>query len=167
VVVDAIIAKRNLGTQLDDAPFVIGLGPGFTAGLDVHVVIGTNRGHNLGRIYSCGSEEFNTGVPGNIAGYTFERVVRTTRGGVFATALDIGAFVRRGDSVGTIDGTPLLAGVDGVVRGLLRSGMEVEAGFKIADIDPRREAVYCHTISDKARAIAGSVLEAVLRHYQR
>lgn len=162
VLVDAILAKQNLGTRRDEAPFVIALGPGFTAGVDAHVVIGTNRGHNLGRVYTTGADEPHTGVPGKIGGYTVERVIRAPCDGVFSTALDIGTCVREGEAIGAVGGQPLRAGIAGIMRGLLRSGATVRSGAKIGDIDPRGMPVYCETISDKARAIAGSVLEASL-----
>ncbi len=167
IVIDAIVAKRNLGTARRDAPLVIGLGPGFEAGGDVDLVIETNRGHNLGRIIETGRAEANTGIPGGIAGYTAERVVRAPAAGVFVSELDIGAPVGKGDVIGRLDGRAVEAGVAGVLRGLIRSGSQVPAGLKLGDIDPRGEAAYCSTISDKARAIAGSVLEAVMRHCNR
>lgn len=165
VVVDAILAKRNLGTTLQEAPLVIGLGPGFVAGSDVHMVIETNRGHNLGRIITSGSAEPNTGVPGTIAGYAAERVLRAPCDGVFRGLRTIGDRIRKGEVVGEVEGKPIQAEIDGVLRGLIRSGTYVRQGLKLGDIDPRGEVDYCATISDKARAIAGSVLEAILRVY--
>jgi len=167
IVIDAILAKRNLGTRLDDAALVIALGPGFTAGHDAHLVIETHRGHHLGRILDSGCAVANTGEPGPIAGYTHQRVLRAPVTGLFTTPLDIGDAVREGDEVGRVDAQPLLAGVDGVLRGLLRTRTQVRAGLKLGDIDPRGEAGYCHTISDKARALSGSVLECVMRHCNR
>lgn len=167
VVVDAILAKRNLGTRRTEAPLVIGLGPGFTAGEDVHVVIETNRGHHLGRVITAGAAEPNTGVPGEIAGESAARVLRAPVAGVFRSDSRIGAMVARGQTVGFVDASPVVAGVTGVLRGLIRPGTTVAAGLKIGDIDPRGEAAYCTTISDKARAIAGAVLEAVLRVFNR
>ncbi|TAN52124.1 MAG: EF2563 family selenium-dependent molybdenum hydroxylase system protein [Rhodospirillales bacterium] len=167
VIIDAILAKRNLGTNLADAPMVIALGPGFEAGKDAHLVIETNRGHDLGRIIERGSAAPNTGIPGDIAGYTSERVLRAPADGRFETRLDIGDLVNKGEVVGTVGGTDLLAPLSGVLRGLIRDKTEVTKGLKVGDIDPRGNAAYCHTISDKARAIAGSVLEAVMRHAHR
>jgi xanthine dehydrogenase accessory factor len=167
IVVDAILAKRNLGTTNQEAPLVIGLGPGFEAGRDVDLVIETNRGHNLGRIIEAGCAEANTGIPGSIAGHTADRVVRAPAAGVFASDLAIGDRVEKGDALGRVAGRPVAAGTGGVLRGLIRSGTEVPAGLKLGDIDPRGKAEYCATISDKARAIAGSVLEAVMRHCNR
>jgi xanthine dehydrogenase accessory factor len=163
VVIDAILAKRNLGTDRDQAPLVIGLGPGFTAGHDVHAVIETNRGHDLGRIITHGRAEPNTGIPGRIAGFASRRVLRAPVGGRFQAALDIGQSVKTGDVVGRVNNQPVCAAIDGILRGLIRSGTQVTADLKLGDIDPRGIAAYCDTISDKARAISGSVLEMVLR----
>ncbi|MBW2611010.1 MAG: EF2563 family selenium-dependent molybdenum hydroxylase system protein [Deltaproteobacteria bacterium] len=165
VVVDAILAKKNLGTTISDARLVVGLGPGFIAGQDVHMVVETNRGHNLGRIIESGSAEPNTGIPGSIGGYSEERVLRAPADGLFCTTRRIGDKVKKGDVLGTVQNRKISANVGGVVRGLLRSNSQVHLGLKIGDIDPRGEENYCHMISDKARAIAGSVLEAVLREF--
>jgi len=165
VVVDAIIAKKNLGTNLSEAPLVIGLGPGFEAGRDVHMVIETNRGHNLGRIILTGCAEPNTGSPGDISGYTKERVLRSPCSGIFKSSLSIGTLVKRNDVVGHVDGKPVVAGIDGVLRGQIRNNTMVTEQLKIGDIDPRGNRKHCTTISEKARAIGGSVLEAILRKY--
>lgn len=167
VLVDAIMAKRNLGTRMDQAPLVIGLGPGFSAGRDVHVVIETNRGHNLGRTIYQGEAEPNTGIPGEIAGVSAQRVLRAPSDGIFRPVRDIGDRVKRGEVVAWVEGEPVKAEIDGVIRGLLREGMEVSKGLKLGDIDPRGIREYCFTISDKARAIAGGVLEAILHHFNR
>jgi len=166
-VVDALIAKRNLGTVLTEAPLVIGLGPGFTAGEDVHMAVETNRGHNLGRIILQGSPEPNTGIPGTIAGFSGERVLRAPCAGVFTSHLDIGALVKKGDVVGHVDSEPVFTIIDGVIRGLIRPHTSVTKGLKIGDVDPRGTLKNCDTISEKARAIGGSVLEAILRHYNQ
>ncbi len=166
VVIDAILAKRNLGTALAEAELVIGLGPGFTAGQDTHVVIETNRGHHLGRIITQGSAQPNTGIPGSIGGYTEERVLRAPVDGIFNACQAIGAMVKRDALLGDVDGSEVRARIDGVVRGLIRSGLHVSQGMKLGDIDPRGDPSFCDTISDKARAISGSVLEAILRVYQ-
>ncbi len=163
VVIDAILAKQNLGTSRTEAPRVIGLGPGFTAGQDVHMVIETDRGRSLGRIVISGAGEPNTGIPGNIEGYTGERVLRATAGGIFSARSTIGARVKKGEVIGDVDGTEVCASINGVLRGLIRSDIKVHSGLKLGDIDPRGEAAFCYTISDKARNIAGSVLEVVLR----
>ena len=144
---------------------VIALGPGFAAGTDAHAVIETNRGHNLGRIITSGAAEPNTGIPGSIQGYAEERVLKAPRDGVFEAQKQIGAAVKKDESLGLVGDTNINAGIDGVVRGLIRSGSRVIQGMKLGDIDPRGEKSYCCTISDKARAIAGSVLEEILRHY--
>ena len=165
VLVDAILAKKNLGTRLDCASLVIGLGPGFYAGRDVHLVIETNRGHNLGRIIVSGEAELNTGIPGAIAGFTEERVLRAPTTGKFHCLRNIGDHVRQDEIVGSVAGVDVPTMIDGVIRGLIRSGSQVHRGLKLGDIDPRGNSGYCYTISDKARAISGSVLEAVLRTF--
>ena len=165
VLVDAILAKKNLGTQISEAQLVIGLGPGFTAGEDVHMLVETNRGHYLGRIMTSGSAEPNTGVPGAIGGYSKQRVLRTSANGEFQNTCSIGDQVKCGDVIATVEGIEVRAEIDGVIRGLIRSGSRVPPGLKLGDIDPRGDAGYCFTISDKSRAIAGSVLEAILRVY--
>jgi len=163
VLVDAILAKKNLGTRMMDAELVIGLGPGFDAGSDVHLVIETNRGHDLGRIITAGSAEANSGVPGTIAGFAEERVLRAPAAGHFKTARSIGDLVIADEIIGTVAGQKLSSRIDGVLRGLIRSETTVTRGLKIGDVDPRGKKQYCFTISEKARAIGGSVLEAVLR----
>ncbi len=165
VVVDAILAKKNLGTHKAEAPLVIGLGPGFVAGRDVHMVVETNRGHHLGRIITSGRAEPNTGIPGPIGGYAEERVLRAPCDGEFKAGCAIGDRVKKGQRVGTVQAEPVRADIDGVLRGLIRSSSQVQRGLKIGDIDPRGDVDYCRTISDKARAISGSVLEAILRVY--
>jgi xanthine dehydrogenase accessory factor len=165
VVIDAILAKKNLGTRMSEAPLVIGLGPGFVAGQDVHIVIETNRGHNLGKILTSGSAAPNTGIPGSIDGYTEERVLRAPCDGEFNTRCTIGDLVKKDDVIATVAEDAVRAKIDGLLRGLIRSSAPVRRGLKLGDIDPRGDADYCHTISDKARAISGSVLEAILRVY--
>ncbi len=162
IVVDAILAKRNLGTTIDMAPLVIGLGPGFTAGVDVDAVIETNRGHDLGRVIWEGKPADDTGIPGVIAGVSKERVLRSPCEGVFSTDHEIGDLVKKGETVALVGDTEVPATIDGVIRGLLSSGLSVTKGFKIGDIDPRGDATYCYRVSDKARAVAGGVLEAIL-----
>jgi len=165
VTVDAVLAKKNIGTHLTEARLVIGLGPGFTAGKDVHMVIETNRGHNLGRVITSGWAEPNTGIPGSIGGHSNKRVLRAQADGVFQAKLSIGNLVRTGDVIGAVGESEIRAEINGILRGLIRSGTKVPAGLKLGDIDPRGASEYCYTISDKARAIAGSVLEAILRIY--
>lgn len=165
VLIDAIMAKRNVGTLISDAPLVIGLGVGFCAGRDAHVVIETNRGHNLGRIILEGMAEPNTGIPGDIEGFTTERVIRAPGDGIFSTSKNIGDCVRDGETVASVDGAPIEAGVNGVIRGLLRDKTPVRQGMKAGDIDPRGVREYCYTISDKGRTIAGGVLTAILSRF--
>ncbi|RLC06694.1 MAG: EF2563 family selenium-dependent molybdenum hydroxylase system protein [Deltaproteobacteria bacterium] len=165
VVIDAIIAKKNLGTNLFEAPLVISLGPGFEAGKDVHIAIETNRGHNLGRLILKGCPEPNTGVPGNIEGYTKERVVRAPCTGIFKSSLTIGTLVKKNDVIGTVDEKPVTTKIKGIIRGQIRNNISVTDKLKIGDIDPRGNIEYCTTISEKARAIGGSVLEAILREF--
>jgi xanthine dehydrogenase accessory factor len=167
VLVDAILAKRNLGTKSDDAPLVIGLGPGFTAGRDVHAVIETNRGHHLGRVILKGEAEPDTGIPGEIGGYSLERVLRTMKKGVFRSAKSIGDQVDQGTVVAVVDDFPVMAQISGMIRGLIRDGTEVKRGTKVGDIDPRGKKEYCFTISEKARAIGGGVLEAILHQFNQ
>lgn len=162
VLVDAILAKRNTGTSLTDAPLVIALGPGFQAGRDCHAVVETARGHCLGRVYWQGEALPNTGIPGEVGGVTEKRVVRAPVAGTFRPLVHIGDLVRAGQAVATVEGRPVSARVDGVVRGLLPAGLAVHAGMKVGDVDPRGEKAYCFSISDKALAIAGGVLEAIL-----
>jgi len=167
VLIDAIMAKKNLGTRIDDAPLVIGLGPGFTAGEDVDIVIETNRGHHLGRMIRKGTAEPDTGIPGDIGGYTVQRVLRAMKKGTFHPCQTIGKKVRKGAVVAFLDDSPMIAEISGVVRGLLREGIEVSRGMKVGDIDPRGKRSYCFTISEKARAIGGGVLEAILFWFNR
>ena len=165
VLIDGILAKKNLGTKMTDAPLVIGLGPGFLAGEDVHVVIETNRGHNLGRIIKEGEAEPNTGIPGSIAGYTEERVFRAPAGGIFKTLKRIGDGVRANEKVGMIVNVEVRSRIAGVIRGLLRDGTEAWKGMKLGDVDPRGIKTHCCTISDKARTISGGVLQAILERF--
>ena len=176
VVVDAILAKRNLGTNKNMAPLTIALGPGFIAGVDVDVVIETKRGHNLGRVIREGSAYPNTGIPGVIGGYGAERVIHAPADGILKNKSKIGDIVEKGQVIAVvieesdkenenftdIKKTEVTATIDGLLRGLIRDNYPVTKGFKIADIDPRKEELAnCFTISDKARCIAGSVLEVI------
>ena len=167
VIVDAILAKKNLGTSSKDAPLVIALGPGFEAGKDAHFVVETQRGHHLGRLLASGSAAPNTGVPGAVQGITSDRVLRAPASGPWRNEVDIGDMVRRGDLLGTIQGEALHATIDGVLRGLIHPGIVVSKGLKIGDIDPRGKKELCFTISEKALAVAGGVLEGILRAYGR
>ncbi|MCB2289947.1 EF2563 family selenium-dependent molybdenum hydroxylase system protein [Clostridium sp. CS001] len=163
IVVDAIIAKKNMGTTRDMADITIALGPGFTAGQDVDVVIETSRGHNLGRLIFNGQALKNTGIPGNIMGFAKERVIYSPGQGIMDNVVDIGAMVKKDEVIAYVGDVEVKATIPGILRGILRSGSTVTPGFKIADIDPRvSERVNCYTISDKARSVAGGVLEAIL-----
>ncbi len=166
-VVDAILAKKNLGTHKDMAPITVALGPGFTAGTDVNAVIETKRGHNLGRVIWSGSAAPNTGVPGIIGGYGKERVIHSPAAGILRNICSITDIVKRGETIAEIEtpsgNVPVPATIDGLLRGLIRDGYPVTTGFKIADIDPRVDELNnCFTISDKSRCIAGGVLEAIM-----
>ena len=160
--VDAILAKKNMGTKITDAPVVLALGPGFTAGVDCHGVVETMRGHDLGRLLTEGSAVPNTGVPGDIGGYTTQRIIRASADGFFEPVAQIGQAVKEGDLVARVSGIPVYALMSGMVRGMLPAGLPVTKGMKSGDIDPRCEARHCFTVSDKARAIAGGVLEGLL-----
>jgi xanthine dehydrogenase accessory factor len=184
VIIDARLLKLNLDNTCGDADLVIGLGPGLDAGRDVHYVVETHRGHDLGRIIASGTAAGNTGRPGEIGGYTHERVLTAPRAGVFESEQAIGRPVRAGDIIGEVAGESLsagtsaatsggivsvnsgviTAGISGVIRGLLASGSDVVARQKLGDIDPRGDPTFCHTLSDKGRTISGSVLEIVVRH---
>jgi xanthine dehydrogenase accessory factor len=162
VVVDGIMAKRNTGTHIDDAPIVVALGPGFTAGVDCHAVVETQRGHNLGRVLYTGSAAPNTGVPGDVGGYTWERVLRAPTEGTFRALRSIGEIVNAGDTVAVVDGQPVVAAIRGVLRGLIHDGLKVSKGQKVGDVDSRADISHCFSISDKALSVGGGVLEAVL-----
>ena len=163
-VVDAILAKRNLGTKITDAPTVVGVGPGFTAGVDCHAVVETMRGHTLGRVIWEGPAIPNTGIPGLIGGFAGERVLRAPADGVFRQLLEIGAVVKQGDIAATVNGEPMICTLDGVLRGILPDGTPVHRGMKAGDIDPRCKVEHCYTASDKALSVGGGVLEAILCH---
>lgn len=165
IVIDAIIAKQNIGTTIDQAALVIGLGPGFTPGKDVHCVIETNRGHSLGRVLYDAPAAANTGIPGNIGGYTKERVLKSPQAGIFTTRLNIGDRVAKGAQVGAVDETPIQAEISGILRGLLRTKTPVKPRTKLGDIDPRDQVAFCDKVSDKAMAVGGGVLEAILHHF--
>ena len=160
VLIDGIMAKKNLGTRIGDAPVVIGIGPGFTAGADCHFVIETQRGPSLGQVISEGSAIPNTGIPGEIAGYTIERLVRASASGTMEPIAQIGDLVKKGQTVAMTGGVPVCAQMSGIVRGMLQEGVQVEKGLKIGDIDAREKKEYCVTISDKARKIGRGAMEA-------
>ncbi len=169
IVIDAIMAKRNLGTRKSDAPIVVGLGPGFTAGIDCHAVIETNRGHDLGRVIWAGSAQADTGQPGELPGVDSKRsrVLRAPVAGHFKGAPSIGEKVADGDILGHIidahaAATPIVAPFSGILRGIIHPGVPLTPGMKIGDIDPRIEPENCRTVSDKSLAIGGGALEALL-----
>ncbi|MBO7251414.1 MAG: EF2563 family selenium-dependent molybdenum hydroxylase system protein [Oscillospiraceae bacterium] len=166
-VVDAILAKKNLGTNRSMAPITVALGPGFEAGSDVDAVVETQRGHNLGRVLWQGKAAPNTGIPGIIGGYGKERVIYSPAAGIFRSVCHITDTVKKGQVIAFLETDtekiPVTATLDGLLRGLIRDGYPVPKGFKIADIDPRIEEYdNCFTISDKSRCIAGGVIEAIL-----
>ncbi len=164
VVVDAILAKRNLGTKITDAPCVIGVGPGFTVGVDCHAAVETMRGHTLGRVLTEGSPLPNTNIPGLIGGFAGERVLRAPAEGIFRQLLQIGDMVKQGDVAGMVGEEPMLCQIDGVLRGILADGTPVHKGMKAGDVDPRGDRSYCDLVSDKALSIGGGVLEAILKY---
>ena len=165
ILVDAVLAKKNLGTKITDAPIVIGVGPGFTAGIDCHAVVETMRGHTLGRVIYSGSALPNTNIPGRIGGFAGERVLRAPADGIFKGIRQIGDLVEAGEVVGTVGGEPMISTIGGVLRGLLADGAIAHKGMKAGDVDPRGVKEYCYTVSDKALSVAGGVLEAALHLY--
>lgn len=167
ILIDARMTKGCLSsfrpTHMQDAPYVIGVGPGFYAGKDVHAVVETQRGHTLGRVILSGEALPNTGIPGMIAGESEKRVLRATQDGIFKTQRQIGEMVTAGEILALIHQSAVKASISGVLRGLLRSGSSVHSGMKVGDIDPRAQSQHCYTISDKSLSVAGGVMEAVLR----
>ena len=161
VFIDAILAKKNTGTEIQDGELVIALGPGFEAGQDAHVVIETKRGASLGRKIYSGQAMENTGIPGEIRGYTSERVIRAAAAGTFRALLEIGDYVDRGDLVGFINNQEVKASISGVIRGLLYSGLEVSPGAKLGDIHPEKNQLVCSRVTDKALIIGRSVLQVI------
>ena len=167
VTLDALIAKRNVGTRLDEAPLVLALGPGFVAGQDAHCVIETQRGHDLGRLYYQGSAAPNTGIPGEIGGQSLRRVLRAPCEGIMHSSCQIGERIEEGQIVCRVEGQEVPAALSGVLRGCLRNGVRVRQGAKLGDIDPRGKLEYCFSVSEKARALGGAVLEAVCANSAR
>ncbi|RLB41319.1 MAG: EF2563 family selenium-dependent molybdenum hydroxylase system protein [Deltaproteobacteria bacterium] len=163
VLVDAIMAKKNTGTSIEDAPLVIALGPGFEAGRDAHFVVETKRGHYLGRLITEGSAAPDSGIPGSVMGIGADRVIRAPAEGKFENLKDIGEQVSEGDLIGYVGDVEVKALINGVIRGLIHPGISVSQGLKIGDIDPRGDVKHCFTISEKSLAIAGGVLEGILR----
>ncbi len=167
VLVDARVAKRNIDTTIDQAPLVIGLGPGFTAEVDCHAVVETMRGHHIGRVIWAGTAEPNTGVPGRLGGEDEQRVLRAEHSGPVEWLVEFGERVMRDQAIGTVAGHPVRALTHGVVRGMVAPGFIARPGLKLGDIDPRADASMCFQISDKSLAVGGGVLEAVLMHLNR
>ena len=161
-VVDSIIAKRNLGTNINMAPITVGVGPGFEAGIDVDLVIESNRGHNLGKVLHKGTAEKDTGVAGTTLGYSYERVLRAPVSGIIKPLCNIGRYVKAEETVALVGDKKIKSQIDGIVRGMIKEGLYVKKGLKIGDIDPRGDIKNAFTISDKARAIGGGVLEGIL-----
>jgi len=162
IIIDAIMAKQNINTGINDAPLVIGLGPGFRAGQDVHLVVETNNSEHLGRVITDGEAEPNTGTPLEVGGITDERVLFSPVAGIFRSTKNMGDLVSTGDTVGWIGDEPVTARIDGVLRALLRDGIEIGAKTKMGEVDPRGDKELCYTIRPRMRTIAGGVLEAVL-----
>jgi xanthine dehydrogenase accessory factor len=167
VIVDAILAKRNLGTSKDQAPLVIGLGPGFTAGEDVDVVIETKRGHYLGRVYYQGQAISDTGVPGEVGGESKRRLLRAPAEGKIVPLHQIGDLVKSGEMIAEVEGVPLKTEISGVLRGLIYPQSWVARRMKVGDIDPRGIKDYCFTVSDKARSLGGAVLEVICAYLNK
>lgn len=161
--VDSILAKNNTGIKIGMANIVIGVGPGFDAGFDVDAVIETKRGHYLGRVIYNGCAAINTGIPGDIGGYTYERVIRAATDGKIEVLSDIGTFVEAEDTIARIGNVEIKSKIKGVVRGMIKNDYYVTRNMKIGDVDPRANIDYCYTVSDKARAVGGGVLEAIMR----
>ena len=167
ILVDAVMAKHNTGTHITDAPVVVALGPGFTAGADCHAVVETQRGHYLGHVLLSGSATSDTGIPGSLDGTEAQRVIRAPCAGTIYGRKAIGDVVRQDDVIAQVDNTIVRAPLDGVLRGLLHDGVQVSEGMKVGDIDPRAKVDFCYSISDKALAVAGGVLEAVFTLRER
>ena len=163
VVVDSIIAKKNLGTTKEMAPITIALGDGFEAGKDVDIVVETMRGHNLGRVITSGRAMKNTGIPGEIKGVSKDRVIYSLANGIFSSVKKIGDTVQKDEIIGYVGNVEIRGKISGVLRGIIREGYEVTENMKIGDIDPRiEEKNNCFTISDKARSLGGAVLRAIM-----
>ena len=161
-IIDGRMLKRSSELRCDAAPLVIGLGPGLSVGADCHAVVETKRGHYLGRVYWEGSAQANTGIPDTVAGFDIQRVIRAPVSGGIIAGLPIGSLLEAGDRIAHVGDVPVTAKFSGALRGLLHDGLMVDEGFKIGDLDPRSEREYCFTVSDKALAVAGGVMAALL-----
>lgn len=166
ILIDAMMLKTETSLKGNEAPFVIGIGPGFTSPVNVHAVIESNRGHNLGRVIWDGSAEPHTRIPGSTEGFTVERVLRAPKAGIVKHKKHIGEFVKKEEVILHVDEVPVYAAIDGILRGLIRE-ITVQKNEKIGDIDPRGQVSYCYSISDKARAIGNGVLEAIMQRYNQ
>jgi xanthine dehydrogenase accessory factor len=162
VLVDARVLKWGHDTEIDDAQIVVGVGPGFTVDEDCDVAVETLRGHDMGRVLYDGETRPFNGIPAPVEGHTDRRVLRTRKAGIFQSTVPIGTRVEAGDEVGTVDENPVLAQVEGILRGLIADGTEVRAQQKVGDVDPRGSRATYQTLSDKANAVGGGVVEAVL-----
>jgi xanthine dehydrogenase accessory factor len=167
ILIDAIMAKKNPGTNITDAPLVIGLGPGFRVGRDVHIIVETNNSENIGKVLFSGEAEPNTGIPLEVAGLTEERVLRPSKKGIFLPTKKMGDMVAAGDTVGWVGNSPVKAKIDGVLRAIIRDGIEVNEKTKLGEVDPRGDVELCYAIRPRTRVIAGGVLEAILYHFNK
>jgi xanthine dehydrogenase accessory factor len=161
-VIDARMTKHPSELGKEIVPFFVGLGPGFTAGKNCHAVVETLRGHNLGRVFWDGSAATDTGQPGSIVSYNVDRVLRSPGAGFLEPRAEIAQRLHEGDLIAIVNGQEIRAGFDGVLRGLIHPSVELSAGMKIGDLDPRNDPSFCYRVSDKALAIGGGVLEALL-----
>jgi xanthine dehydrogenase accessory factor len=161
-IVDGRMLKQNVGSQMVTAPLIVGLGPGFEVGVNCHAVVETNRGHRMGRVFWEGRAQRDTGVPEPVAGYAVERVLRAPASGLIISRVALGTVVAQGEVIAEVGGVPLEAAFEGALRGLMHDGLSVEEGEKIGDLDPRGVVEYCYQVSDKALAVGGGVLEALL-----
>lgn len=160
-VIDARMLKKDINTQISSTPLLIGLGPGFTVGVNCHAIVETNRGKNLGKVILKGKAQEYTGIPVELKNYTYERVLRSPSEGNFITSYKIGDLINVNDVVGSVNDKEIVAKIDGVIRGLIHSNVVVKIDQKIGDIDPRGNKDFCFKISDKANAIGCGVLEAL------
>jgi len=165
ILVDAIMTKRNTGTKITDAPLVIGAGPGFYAGRDVHIVVETNNSNNLGKLILSGEAEKDTGIPVAIGGLTRERVIWAPRAGIFTTDKEIGDSVVARQIVGRVGDMPIEAPIGGILRGLMRHGVRIPKNAKLIEVDPINDRSVCFAIRDRMRAIGGGVLEAIMMNF--
>lgn len=160
VVVDCRMLKRQLKRRAE-APLVIGLGPGFSAGQNCDAFIETNRGAAMGRVMWEGAAEPNNSTPETIEGHCEARVLRAPVDGPVKIYAQIGDRVVAGQTIAGIEGHFVAAAFNGILRGLVYPGLLAKKGMRIGDIDPRNDAALCDQTSDKSRAVGGGVLEAI------